>query len=374
MSSPAKALCNIVIVGDGLRAALCASYLSVRCGQSGTRIHIVPSGEARADIGDVFARPNIRHLHQLLKIPEKQIVGPAQARRAYAVDINIDKRKVTTPFGAYGNPYKGVAFVHLHRRLAQIQSLPPLDYYNLNLRLQALGPRPPFFPKAEFGYIFPRESYTRLLRHYAKAYGASFLSSSFVKAVREAGTGFIQTVKTAEEIIATDCVIDVTPSAKVGGTQQAGWNGNCLYISIDNDWPGIELFRLQAAMERMSNFMPDQSFNAFETGEYNRLTTLEGERIEDMRAFGAQGVEAGKMRPELQRKIDVFSNRGRIPSEDYEVFSPPEWRAAFMSKGLIPKHYDRLADVLSETELKDYINILDKSIVKKLSDAQAKGQ
>ena len=372
MNSSNKALCNIVIVGDGLRAALCASYLSVRCGQSGTRIHIVPSGKTTTDIGDIFARPNIRRLHQLLKIPEKQILGHAQGRRAYAVDINIDEYKVTTPFGAYGSPYKGVAFVHLHRRLAQIQSLPPLDCYNLNLRLQALGPRPPFFPEAEFGYIFPRESYTLLLRHYAQAYGACFLSSPFVEA--ETNSGFIQTVKTSEERIATDCVIDVTPSAKVSGMQQAGWNGNCLYISVDNDWPGIELFRLQAAMERLSNFMPDQSYNAYETGEYNRLTTLEGERIADMRAFCTRGVEACKTRPELHRKIDVFSNRGRIPSEDYEVFSPPEWRAVFMSKGLMPKHYDRLADVLSETELKDYVNTLDKSIVKKLGDAQAKGQ
>ena len=372
MKNSAKALKRIIIIGDGLRAALPAAYLAARCGASGTQIQVIPSGEDVIDTGAVFARPNIRHLHQLLKIPEAQILGPAQGQRAYAMDVRYGSSDLVTPFGVYGRAHKGAAFSHLHMRLAQLQSIPDLQHYNINLRLHALGARAPFLPKADFGYVFPRPIYAALLRHYAQANGAVFMTSPFVSVNEKGRSGHIKSVKTTDGNIIADCIIDVTPSGMADQFKPAAWQGNVLHISADNDWPGIELYRLQAAMERLSDFMPDQNFNAYELAEYNRLTDLEGERISDMRAFVAKGLMAGEARPALQRKTHLFLARGRIPLEDYEVFTVPEWRAAFMSKGLKPKYYDRLADVLSEPELQNYVTSLDKDIATQLRDAQAK--
>ena len=373
MKNSSNALKRIVIIGDGLRAALPAAYLAARCGASGSQIQVIPSCEGAIDTGMVSARPNIRHLHQLLKIPEVQILGPAQGQRAYAMDVNLGRSGLITPFGAYGRAHKGAAFSHLHTRLSQLQSVPDLQHYNINLRLHALGAKAPFLPKADFGYVFPRPVYAALLRHHAQAKGAVFMNSSFVSVNKKGSSDYIESVKTTHGNIISDCVIDVTLSGKADQVKPAAWHGNCLHINLDDDWPGIELYRLQAAMERLSDFMPDQSFNTHELAEYNRLAQLEGERISDMRAFVTKGLMAGEARTTLQRKIDLFLARGRIPLEDYEVFTAPEWRAAFMSQGLKPKYYDRLADVLSESELRNYVTLLDKDIAVQLRDAKGEG-
>jgi len=46
----------------------------------------------------------------------------------------------------------------------------------------------------------------------------------------------------------------------------------------------------------------------------------------------------------LQRKLDVFAARGRIPLYDDETFQEHDWESLFIGHGLIPQSYDPRAD------------------------------
>ncbi len=362
MTNPAQPLGNIVIIGDGLRAALPAAYLAARCAGSGCRITVVPTSYPFQETGTVFARPNIRHLHQLLQIPEKNILGPAQGRRRFAWDFNRNDNKQSLPFGGFGKPYKGVAFQQIVTCLWGKNPLKPLSHYNLNLALHKLGDQTPVLESTDFGYVFPRHLYASMMLHYAQKLGVKFITSVFKNTHKDSLSGHITAVESDAGPVKADCVILVMTDVKGTEKQTLGWNRNCLYIAEGERLPAIELYRLQSAMERMNAFMPDQRYNAYEMAEYNRLTLIETQRIEDMEALLLTGIDGASTRPELARKVDIYAERGRIPIEDYEVFSPPEWQAALIGAGVLPRHYDRQADGLSKAELLAHVSQMDADI------------
>jgi len=55
--------------------------------------------------------------------------------------------------------------------------------------------------------------------------------------------------------------------------------------------------------------------------------------------------------PSLQRKLDVFSARGRVPLYDDETFQEHSWESLFIGHELIPQSYDPRVDVIPEQEL-----------------------
>ena len=369
MTKPIK---SIAIIGDGLRAALPAAYLAARCGSPDMRITVISSQAQSQDSGHIITRPNIRRLHQLLKIPEKHILGPAKGRRLYAAKMEGKNGVVALPFGPYGKPYNGVSFLHqilcLNRNNAVSNLLKSISDYNLNLALQNLGDDVPFVAGAEFGYIFPRLNYGNMLQHYAQNLGAKFAKSPFQELQRDSNSGRVQCIKTTDSLVEVDCIVDVMSPVK----NLAGWHENVLYIPHLKSLPGVEVYSLQAAMDRMSAFMPDTGFHRAELAEYNRVAELESQLIKDMKILLHQGSQGAEGRPTLARKVDVFAQRGRIPTEDYEVFTGPEWMAALMSIGLVPKHYDRLADAFPAEDLQTNIEQVEKVIAVTLRSAAHK--
>jgi tryptophan halogenase len=53
----------------------------------------------------------------------------------------------------------------------------------------------------------------------------------------------------------------------------------------------------------------------------------------------------------LQRKLNVFSARGRVPLYDDETFEEHGWESVFIGHELIPQSYDPRVDAIPEQEL-----------------------
>jgi len=52
----------------------------------------------------------------------------------------------------------------------------------------------------------------------------------------------------------------------------------------------------------------------------------------------------------LQRKLDVFTARGRVPLYDDEAFQAESWESTFIGHGLMPQGYDPRVDAMPEQE------------------------
>jgi tryptophan halogenase len=58
----------------------------------------------------------------------------------------------------------------------------------------------------------------------------------------------------------------------------------------------------------------------------------------------------------LQRKLDVFAARGRIPLYDEETFQEHDWESLFIGHGLIPQSYDPRVDGVPEQDQLAMVN------------------
>jgi len=52
----------------------------------------------------------------------------------------------------------------------------------------------------------------------------------------------------------------------------------------------------------------------------------------------------------LQRKLDVFAARGRVPLYDDETFQEQDWESLFLGHGLMPQSYDPRVDAVPEQD------------------------
>lgn len=52
----------------------------------------------------------------------------------------------------------------------------------------------------------------------------------------------------------------------------------------------------------------------------------------------------------LQRKLDLFAARGRVPLNDDEIFQEQDWESLFIGHGLMPQSYDPRVDAIPEQE------------------------
>jgi tryptophan halogenase len=52
----------------------------------------------------------------------------------------------------------------------------------------------------------------------------------------------------------------------------------------------------------------------------------------------------------LQRKLDIFTARGRVPLNDDETFQEQDWESLFIGHGLMPQSYDPRVDAIPEQE------------------------
>ncbi len=64
-------------------------------------------------------------------------------------------------------------------------------------------------------------------------------------------------------------------------------------------------------------------------------------------------VRAQALPADLQRKIDLWTARGRFVRYLWESFADPSWLSLYVGLDLIPDHYDPLADFFSTDDLDD---------------------
>lgn len=343
--------CGLLIIGSGVDVWLPAAMLAAGLGQSVGQVMVCDTGGPQNET--LIARPYICEAHNLIGIDDQALAREAKARprHAYRVDTATG-RSAWLPFGEYGLPYQGAAFHQYWLRAWQAGKARPLADYNLALRLNEvagfLGQAPIGLPLIDYGYEFPEQSYCNLLKRMAANSGVGVIYGKLENADIDT-EGSILALTLAGSLFSPELSVFAGPApqdrAKLVKKIHLSLNG--YHIQAPSKLPGLKLHQLQRGTERLLEIWPDKAFAKSEKMELNRLSLAEAERIEDMRALLSGQIDALKNRAELARKAQVYTTRGRIPTEDYEVFSKPEWIAAFSASGYIPKYYDRLVDRLS---------------------------
>lgn len=344
--SAGRPIRSILIKGAGLRAWLPAAFLSAHFPNGGCAIHVQLSDQ-NSDAQDILARPQIRRLHQKLEITEAELAKAAKARPAFVAKVETGNTSILLPFGAFGFDRDGAEFHHFFRRAQMAGHTVPLAAYNLATQLACSDVRSvdlaSGLPGVDYGYSLSVTGYTELLK----------------------GTALERGVQEVSAPAQADLTIDATAiPGKDHLTTPTHWSGACLHLAAYTGVPGIELHTMLTAMELLIALLPDTAFHTCETREYDRLSHAEHQRIADMFTLLFDTGENRDPGSGLIRKQNVYEATGRIPVEDYEVFSKAEWLAAFSARNVFAREYDRLADRMDEASLLSWLGRTEQDIKK----------
>jgi hypothetical protein len=340
---------RVIISGPMQRTSLIGAILASGWAGSGREVVIAADGPVPA--GKMITRQGHQRLHAQIGLSEEAIFRRCDPQPAFAVEMPIRGGTASLPFAPFGVSRGGVEFHHFWVRAATDRSLPELMEFSPAIALNTAGGL--FSPallaqlRLPFGLAVNSGSYCELLLGQAKQNSARIVTS-----VEAQG-------------IDADLVIDCNAAEAT-----AGWSGRKINVAADCDLFAIEWQICVNAARRLIGLAGALANSEYEQREYTRLTLAELERVADMHALLHDYDPRETTRPALRRKVELFTACGRIPTEDFEFFSPPEWLAGLWARGLRPRRFDRMARALHDDELMRWLTTIHKEI-RQLSSAGA---
>jgi len=156
----------------------------------------------------------------------------------------------------------------------------------------------------------------------------------------------------------------------VTGMRRKTWNKNVIAIGLASGFleplESTSIHLIQATIQRLIDYFPDQGFSQTDIDEFNRQNRFEYESIRDFiilhyhanqrtdsefwKACAAMAVPES-----LQRKMALYQSRGRIVRFNNELFSEVGWLQVMEGQNLATQGYNPLADLLPEGDTADYL-------------------
>jgi tryptophan halogenase len=143
------------------------------------------------------------------------------------------------------------------------------------------------------------------------------------------------------------------------------WTKNCIALAGSHLDPlectGLHL--VQTGITRLVALFPARRFSPLDIQEYNRVTTMEYERIRDFLIMHYKVTERRDspfwehcrhmdIPDTLRAKIELFKDSARLAMFDEEHFGEDSWLSLLFGQNLAPEGYDPLADVLDVEEVR----------------------
>jgi tryptophan halogenase len=150
------------------------------------------------------------------------------------------------------------------------------------------------------------------------------------------------------------------------GHRQRFWHRNCVALGLAAGFleplESTSITLIQSGIERLAGLFPDRGFDPALADEFNRISTLEYERIRDFlllhylgnRRAGEPMWDACRALtpPErLAHKLRLFTARGKMVRYEWESFQDPSWLSMFAGLDLLPDSYDPMADHFTDEQL-----------------------
>lgn len=156
----------------------------------------------------------------------------------------------------------------------------------------------------------------------------------------------------------------------VTGHRRRFWVGNCVALGLAAGFleplESTSITLIFAAIERLLQLFPDRHFDSALAEDYNRITTLEHERIRDfllLHYWGAdrpeplwRAIREKELPDKLAHKIRMFTHRARMVRYEWDAFQDPSWLSLFAGLGLLPQRWDPIADYFSIEEVDDALS------------------
>ena len=143
------------------------------------------------------------------------------------------------------------------------------------------------------------------------------------------------------------------------GRRLKSWNKNCITLGLSSGFleplESTSIYLIQIAIMNLLQLLPRKNIDPALSTEFNRRVGDEYERVRDFLILhyhantkGGKGLweycQNMEIPDSLSHRMAEFKHRGYLRKQVEGLFSPPSWLAVYLGQGIIPTHYDRLAN------------------------------
>jgi tryptophan halogenase len=143
------------------------------------------------------------------------------------------------------------------------------------------------------------------------------------------------------------------------GRRKKFWDKNVISLGLAAGFmeplESTSIHLVQTSLARFMAHYPDKRFSQTDIDAFNEKTALEYERVRDFLVLHYSATQRDdtpfwrhcQTLPQtvhLTRKIEQFSQAGRIFEADSDLFSPASWLAVMYGQGVTPKGYNAVTD------------------------------
>ncbi len=163
---------------------------------------------------------------------------------------------------------------------------------------------------------------------------------------------------------------DPRPLRFTTGMRRQAWNRNVVAIGLSGGFleplESTSIHLIQAAIQRLIDFFPDQGFSDVDRAEFNRQSRFDYESVRDFVILHYKQTQrrdtafwrhcADMAVPDtLQHKMDLYAAHGRLLRFNNELFAEDSWLQVFEGQNLVPRQVHPLASLQPDDEVADYL-------------------
>lgn len=161
------------------------------------------------------------------------------------------------------------------------------------------------------------------------------------------------------------------------GRRQKSWEKNCIAIGLSSGFleplESTSIYLIQVAIMKLLEYFPDRSFAACDAREFNHEMAVEYLRVRDFLILHYKlnqrtdsdfwrDCQAMSIPDELERKIRLFKEAGRLEHYEQGLFIAPSWMTVYLGQGLVPDRYDARLTGYSSAQIQTYLERMRRGI------------
>jgi tryptophan halogenase len=166
------------------------------------------------------------------------------------------------------------------------------------------------------------------------------------------------------------------------GTRRKHWNKNCVAVGLSSGFieplESTSIHLIQQSVIRLMQNLPSKAMEQTTLDDFNNKMRFEIDNIRDfiiLHYHVTQRTDSPFWRyckgmdiPEtLQQRIDLFLDSGNAYKTDRELFGETSWIQVMMGQGLMPERYHTIVDMMSDAELKKFLDNIKMTIERRVN-------
>lgn len=154
------------------------------------------------------------------------------------------------------------------------------------------------------------------------------------------------------------------------GTRRAHWKKNCVAMGLSSGFmeplESTSIHLIQRSVIRLLQMFPHDGVRTPDVHEFNQQMQFEMDNIRDFIILHYHVTNrrdtpfwrhcaSMEIPDSLKHRIELFKQSGRVFKVPTELFGENSWVQVMLGQGLVPEQYHPIVDMMSEEELKSFL-------------------